>query len=80
MDDKNYLSPREKKLELIEYFINEYGADDSIKNNFGNKIIDFLNSTIAKLDKTERLYVDKFYKYKESLIFVELYLDDLNNL
>lgn len=80
LDDKNYLSPREKKLELIEYFINEYGADDSIKNNFGNKIIDFLNSTIAKLDKTERLYVDKFYKYKESLIFVELYLDDLNNL
>lgn len=80
LDDKAYLSPREKKLELIKYFIDEYEANDNIKKNFGNKIIEFLNTAISKLDKTERLYVDKFYKYKESLIFVELYLDELNNL
>lgn len=80
LDDKEYLSPREKKLELIKYFIDEYEANDTIKKNLGNKIMNYLDTAISKLDKTDRLYVDKFYKYKESLIFVELYLDELNNL
>ena len=74
------MSPREKKIELIKYFIDEYGADDTIKKNLGNNIMNYLNNNISKLDKSDRLYVDKFYKYKESLIFVELYLDELNTL
>ena len=75
-----YSTERENRLEVVKYFMNEYGASKEIKENFGNKIADYVNACISKLEKSDKHYKDLFYKCKETLIFVELYLDELNNM
>lgn len=80
LDNRFFYEQDDKKLDIIKTFIQEYGSEVNVKKDLGQKIMSYLNAALNKLDKNDKNFKAKFYKCKESLIFVELYFDQLNNM
>lgn len=81
--DDFYFNNRNKDISIlndIKYFLKEYDASEEVKQNFGSKILDYLDDCIDKLDKKEELYKNKYFKFRKIRIFFEIYLSELNNL